>query len=79
MIRKKSSEAFGPVLRQFRNAKNLTQDELAARMGIASPYISRLESGHKHPSLGMICKLAEALGVKASTMIIAMEQRLNEL
>lgn len=77
MMQKITASCFGPVLRQFRIARSLTQDELAARMGIASPYISRLESGHKLPSLEMVCKLAEALGVKPSELICAMEERVG--
>lgn len=75
IMKKVSVTAFGSVLRQFRTARNMTQDELAARLDIASPYISRLESGHKLPSLDMVCKLAHALEVKPSELIHSMEER----
>ena len=42
---------------------NLTQDELAARIGISTPYIGHLESGKRHPSDKIVTKLAEALGL----------------
>ncbi len=39
----------------------LTQEELAARIKISTPYIGHLESGKRHPSDKIVTKLAEAL------------------
>jgi transcriptional regulator with XRE-family HTH domain len=74
---KNTSDAFGPVLRQLRLEKKLTQDQLSEIVGVASPYISMLESGHKYPNLEMIFKLAEALRVRPGAMLDAMEERLS--
>jgi transcriptional regulator with XRE-family HTH domain len=74
---KKSSDAFGPVLRQLRLEKKLTQDQLSEMVGVASPFVSMLESGHKYPNLEMIFKLAGALGVRPGAMLDAMEDRLK--
>ena len=75
---KKSSDAFGPVLRQLRLEKKLTQDQLSELVDVASPYISMLESGHKYPNLEMLFKLAGALGVRPAAMLDAMEERLKQ-
>lgn len=72
---KNRSDAFGPVLRQFRLEKNLTQDQLSEMVGVASPFISMLESGHKYPNLEMILKLADALGVRPGALLDAMVER----
>lgn len=64
---------FGPILRKFRQDKNLSQEELAARLDISPSYVSRLESGFKTPSLRMVFRLSEALGVKAHEIVRAME------
>ena len=77
MTRKKSL-AFGPVLRSLRDERNLTQDELSEKMGIASPYISMLESSRRFPSLDVIFKLAEALEIPASSIFSAIEERLKQ-
>ena len=55
---------FGPILRQFRQAKELSQEELAALLDISPSYISRLE---------MIFRLAGALKVNPHELIKAME------
>lgn len=72
---KNRSDSFGPVLRQLRMEKGLTQDQLSEMVGVASPFISMLESGHKYPNLEMIFKLAEALGVRPGAMLDAIEER----
>ena len=44
--------------------QNLTQEELAKRIGTKKSNISRLESGNYNPSLDFIIKIAEAFGKK---------------
>ena len=74
---KNRSDYIGPVLRQLRMEKGLTQDQLSEMVGVASPFISMLESGHKYPNLEMIFKLAGALGVRPGAMLDAMDERLR--
>ncbi len=57
-------------VRSFRNSKNLTQEQLAERVNIHPTYISRIESGKKLPTLIIICKLADALGINAYELLI---------
>lgn len=54
--------AFGPVLRFWRNALKLSQAELAAQLGTASRHISFLETGRSQPTQEMIDRLAEVFG-----------------
>lgn len=42
---------FALTLIQARKAQNLTQQELAARLGVSQAYIARLESGDANPTL----------------------------
>lgn len=44
--------------------QNLTQEELAKRIGTKKSNISRLESGNYNPSLDFIIKVADAFGKK---------------
>lgn len=74
-MNKKKSDLFGPVLRQFREANNLTQDVLGERVGVAGAFISMLESSRKYPNLEMLFNLAGALEVPPSALVIAMEER----
>ncbi len=45
-----------------RKEQNITQSELAKRIGTQKSNISRFESGNYNPSLDFLTKLAESLG-----------------
>ena len=76
-MQKTKSRAFGPVLRQLRAERKLTQEELAEKVGVVTSYISMMESGQKFPNLEMLFALAEALEVTASEIVTTMEHHLS--
>ncbi len=61
-------EAIEQIIRA-RKEQNITQAELAKRVGIQKSNISRLESGNYNPSLDFLAKIAESLGKKISVTI----------
>lgn len=65
---------LGPELRRAREAAGLTQEELAFRAGLSRPYISQLERDLKSPTLEVLLRLAEALGVRASELVRRVER-----
>lgn len=50
-------------LRQFREAKNLSQGDIEIRTGLHRCYVSRVENGHTVPSLETLEKLARAFEI----------------
>jgi len=60
-IRKTSS--FGEAVRAARTASGLTQEELADRSGLDRSYIGGVERGERNPTLTVIEKIAEGLGI----------------
>ncbi|MDY4493527.1 MAG: helix-turn-helix transcriptional regulator [Erysipelotrichaceae bacterium] len=46
-----------------RNSLNLTQKELAERTGINQADISKIENGTKNPSLNLLKRLADGMGM----------------
>ena len=54
-------EAIEQIIKA-RKEQNMTQDELAKRVGTQKSNISRLESGNYNPSLDFLTKVSEALG-----------------
>ena len=46
-----------------RNSQNLTQKELAERTGINQADISKIENGTRNPSLNLLKRLAEGMGM----------------
>ena len=53
--------SFGALLRRYRRAAGLTQDELAARAGYSPDYIGRIERGERIPVQATVTMLADAL------------------
>ncbi|NPV72890.1 MAG: helix-turn-helix transcriptional regulator [Pelotomaculum sp.] len=57
-------------LKEIREAKGLTQIELARRANLTQPFISELENGVKsNPSYQALQKLATALGISVSELL----------
>ena len=58
------------VIRELRERKNLTQEELAKRAKVTRSHLSLLEAGHrKNPSLDVLKRLAKALGVPVAELL----------
>src|SRR5512147_596559 len=55
--------AFGQLIRQRRRALDLTQDELARRVGCAAVTLRKIEAGDLRPSQQIAERLAMALAV----------------
>jgi transcriptional regulator with XRE-family HTH domain len=62
-------ERFAANLRRYREAANLTQEQLAAKTGLHPTEISRLERGVREPRLSTIVRLAKGLGVAAEQLV----------
>lgn len=56
--------ALASLLIEARTRANLTQAELASRMGTSQSTIARLESGKAAPSLSTLRRLAKATGTR---------------
>ena len=59
---------FGERLKQYRKAKNMTQQELADVLGLSNKSVSRWESG-SYPDVATLGPLAKALGVTVDDLL----------
>ena len=66
-------EKLGARLRQLRLAAGLTQAELARRTGIHRPNIARVEAGRHTPSLETLARIANAIGVSTTHVLVSRE------
>lgn len=62
-------EVFATNLRRLRNAKGLSQDDLAYEAEISRSYLSQLEKGAFHVSIKVIGKLADTLGAEPAEFL----------
>jgi transcriptional regulator with XRE-family HTH domain len=60
---------FATRLAALREARGLTQEQLAAASGVSRVQISRLEQGHFAPRLASLKCLAAALGVSVAQLM----------
>jgi transcriptional regulator with XRE-family HTH domain len=70
------AEAFGIVLRNAREKRAIAQDQFALSADIDRSYYGKLERGERQPSLGLILRIAGALGVPAHQLVKQAEARL---
>ena len=64
------------VIEQYvrsRKMQEITQAELAKRAGVPRSNITRFESGNYDPSLEMMVRIAEALGMTLQVQLMAKE------
>ena len=62
-------EIFATNLRRLRNAKGLSQDDLAYEANISRSYLSKLEKGVYYASLKIVGKIAGTLGVEPAELL----------
>lgn len=65
----------GKNIRSLRRAAELTQEELAAEVGVDMRYLGGIERGQENPSLAVIARIAKALGVSASSLLSETKQQ----
>ena len=61
---------FGSRLRQFREERGYSQEELAERAGLYRNYVGGVERGERNVALENIVKLAKALSVKPGDLFV---------
>lgn len=58
----------GGNTRRLREKQGISQEELADRAGLHRTYISGVERGVRNPTVIVLQKIADALGVELSTL-----------
>jgi transcriptional regulator with XRE-family HTH domain len=66
-------EQFSMVLRQLREERGFSQEQLAERADLNRSYVGEVERGRAVPSIVTVSKLAGALEIRLSSMIARCE------
>ena len=72
---KKIEERFGYRVRELREAKGLSQEELAFKAGVHRTYLGGIERGERNPSLKNISLIANALGISLAELFLFGERK----
>lgn len=73
--RSQAHAALGRAIRDLRNRRQISQEDLAHRAGMHRTYLGGIERGERNPSYTNLLKVADALDVDAWQLI----RRANEL
>lgn len=60
---------IGPVIRKYRKALGLTQEELAGRLGVSAPAVNKWEKGKSLPDIALLSPLARLLGISLDELL----------
>ena len=64
-----SKRTLGQVVRQARDAHELTQRQLATRLGVKASHVAYIESGQRRPSLGLVRRIADVLDLDRKELL----------
>lgn len=67
-------EKLGAVLRSVRESKNISQPEMARRLGVTKMTISHWETGKRFMHANKVKKYCDALGVTVQSVFDMMEE-----
>lgn len=60
---------YGPILRNLRESKKLSQAEVARSVGMSAAHLARLESNQRGLYVADFVRIAEALGEKPGNLL----------
>jgi transcriptional regulator with XRE-family HTH domain len=66
----KNTNQLGEVVRSHREGLGLTQRSLAQKLGVEASHVAFIESGRRKPSLKLVARLADTLGLDRQTLLI---------
>lgn len=67
----------GKVIQQFREKKDLSQEVVSGLADIGRTHLSAIERGIRRPTLETFFRIAEALCVKPSELLSAIEEEMH--
>jgi transcriptional regulator with XRE-family HTH domain len=68
-------KVFGANVRVYRRSAGLSQEAVAARMGVDRAYVSAIERGLQNVTLLTILQVAESLNVRPADLLVEPVQK----
>ena len=75
----KNTNQLGELLKGRREGAGLTQRELARKLGVRGSHVAFIESGRRKPSLKLVARLADILGLDRRALLILAHPEVKEL
>jgi transcriptional regulator with XRE-family HTH domain len=65
---------IGEVIREYRKRKNMTQEEMANRLGVTAPAVNKWENGNSQPDIMLLAPIARLLNITLDTLLCYQEE-----
>ncbi len=59
----------GEVIRKYRKKRNMTQEEMAVRLGVTAPAVNKWENGNSMPDITLLAPIARLLQVSLEELL----------
>lgn len=69
---------IGETIRKHRKMKNLTQEEMANRLGVTAPAVNKWENGNSFPDIMLLSPIARLLEISLDTLLSFHEELTGE-
>lgn len=66
--------SIGEVIRKYRKINDMTQEEMANRLGVTAPAVNKWEKGNSLPDVAMLVPIARLLGISLDTLLSFREE-----
>ena len=60
---------IGEVIREYRKRKNMTQEEMANRLGVTAPAVNKWENGNSQPDIMLLAPISRLLNITLDTLL----------
>ncbi len=70
--------SIGKVIRKYRKEKNMTQEEMAVRLGVTAPAVNKWENENSLPDIMLLAPIARLLGISLDTLLSFREELTQE-
>ena len=75
--KEKIAKVFGEILREFREKKRISQENLALEAEMARSFLSEIERGVKQPTISTLIVVSKTLGLRPNRLIAELEKRID--
>lgn len=72
------AELVGRVIQRTREDQKKSQELVSGLAGIGRTHLSAIERGERRPTLETFCKIADAMEIKASVLLAAIETEMEK-
>ncbi|MCI8560237.1 MAG: helix-turn-helix domain-containing protein [Dorea sp.] len=70
--------SLGKVIRKYRKIRNLTQEEMAGRLGVTAPAVNKWEKENSYPDITLLAPIARLLDISLDTLLSFREDLTEE-